>query len=183
MTTKQDVKNEIAAGAALLDEKEPEWFAFPFDWEKYDIASSFDCLLGQLWVGREGGLYSDPTDAPYTKARDALGITLGKPYGFARQLWVDDVAYADVNVLYRKLWKKEVDKRLKNVVIVTREVDKIVEVPRKFSDDEKRVLKEILEAYIDVLEADMERVSVPATKRGIQAELDLVEALGVELGE
>jgi len=52
MTT---IRERVAAGAALLDEKRPDWF-MEIDCATLNIASGYHCICGQLYGSYERGV-------------------------------------------------------------------------------------------------------------------------------
>ena len=62
------VQERVAAGAALLDERRPDWFK-AIDASLIDIASSERCICGQLYGGYTPGisiLAVSPTEHGFT---------------------------------------------------------------------------------------------------------------------
>lgn len=102
--TADDVREHIRQGALRLDKIYPQWFQHQFDWHHFNIASPFNCLLGQL----------RNSEAPwrnYSEAADKICAGENESYfGFC------NVSLADTEVpvsdLYRDAWKAEVQKRL-----------------------------------------------------------------------
>lgn len=82
MNTVALMTERIERGAALLDERRPGWEA-EIDLDRLNLASSTDCVLGQLWGSREWVGYTRGLkvlrlgDYNYTPNAKLHGFTLG----------------------------------------------------------------------------------------------------------
>lgn len=50
------VENAVRNGIALLDREVPHWRGL-IDWDRLDMTSSYDCILGQIFHDDAGGSY------------------------------------------------------------------------------------------------------------------------------
>jgi hypothetical protein len=105
-------QQDVARGAALLDEKKPDWFRFNFDWDRFDIARGNHCLIGQMFAHEAGSLLGYGTHNGYIIGMKRLSMQLhpsavAKEHGFMHRYYADTHLYA-----LRDAWRAEVSKRL-----------------------------------------------------------------------
>jgi len=74
--TAPTIAERVAAGAALLDEREPGW-AERLDLDRLDIMSSCDCVVGQ----RHGGYGAGLTALGLVEESSARDVELGFHWG------------------------------------------------------------------------------------------------------
>lgn len=76
------IAERVAAGAALLDERQPGWWQ-RINLDSLDLGSCVGCILGQLYA-RAGLVHRDKTNCPYFLGLRALELTEhdGDLYGF-----------------------------------------------------------------------------------------------------
>ena len=93
-----EVRERVASGARLLDEKRPAWFRTAFAWENFNINSTSHCILGQIFRN-EPNLACSAYDRGVKAVLDGdysevgrLGFTSG---GFEswvlKDAWMDEV--------------------------------------------------------------------------------------------
>jgi hypothetical protein len=81
------VTERVAKGAALLDEKLPDWW-IRIDLADLSLRSSCRCILGQLYSGRDTG-------NPFAEAARGLGVyDDAHAYGFDTSAYEEDDDWA-----------------------------------------------------------------------------------------
>lgn len=81
------VEERVAAGAALLDEKQPDWFKL-IDCATLNIASADQCVCGQLFEGFYAGIRELGIDGKSSEYGFAVG---GDPVDVINATWRETI--------------------------------------------------------------------------------------------
>lgn len=110
------MRERVAQGAKILDEKEPDWFR-KIDVATLDFSSYTNCVLGQLFVRPK---YGDAEDAAGAHALwyEVAGDLLGLPRRAQSEREVNPIGmYVDPNAVFSSrgmvdFWREEIERRL-----------------------------------------------------------------------